>query len=1191
MSQDETRTEKKNNPMNNRFSNVPCALVATAFLATMLSPPTVSAETFFWKLPADQTGDFADPANWSTNAVDGPSCGRAPGVGDTLADGQDFRFDLGGKRHEIAVWHQSVWTPCNLAITNGTLVIKRSSVLHSGLLDIQSGATLVIDSGANFHPGMNDAGTRRIRVADGGRLVFQDADFRIYHMRLVIEEGGAVDANARSFHVTGSQKDSQLRNEGALSLPAGMPFSGDRWGGCFTLVNAATGHLSLGGPISEGGHRISVGVRIEGGEMDIRDGASVAFDVASAEFTEGSSTTVRLGDGATADFSAFSFGAGATVRLALAKTDGKARVLLDAVPDNLSVEDGIEVLRVEDLYRKAMTVPPPAGEATRILHRAPVPVREALRLPLAEGAIDENDRKRGFVRLNLEAQRGGAPWRIDPATNRVWLAVGEHRLPVRDKTAAASVAAGGPVSLVFDLPSEHEVQSPKSEVALLLDGGILASGKSVLATVSKGIARPVFHIEADRANRNYYIDASALGDDAKSITYTVPNPGAGFPGDADTIVAATPLFRHRFPEGIEGPFTVRARVETWTGGHFETNLVVSPNPEPLRRPAPNEDVLVGICVYGDAKQITAEIITNHLCNLLVQWSRDSNILPENLPPGTFEQAKRDGLRTMTIYGGQSQHARALAEAWGDAYLGNNIGEYAGYLYQWPETAKHIPQNHDVIQAKERFINDFIYRGPVARRGDYPFIFSTSGSPLATYELRGGIDYICNELFAVGSANLAYASSEARGAARMWKPEYWCSWLAEDWQTFGIPYLAQQKYDLLYAALLQQYVMGTSMTVLESGAQNPQATEYTDWGDGTERRKMTYDDIPSQNYRKTMKKFYDFVRENPRDKGTPDTSIAFALGNGDAFVGMTHDSFAVWGQHEQAATNSNWRCGLPEQTWNRVKQTFFPCPGEALRPYPNHWLAGSPYGQCDVVNIDGETRLSDLSRYKLLTMAGWNTMVPQSRRVLEKYAEEGGLLVICVPHFSTRRDREYRAYTPEDLMPLLGGARVTGAPVEITGEIEFASDALGEEGRTFWQRTGKEPRTATLRLAPLELPKGATVLATIGGKPLVVRLPVGKGFVVLMAGWDYPGNKGALSDLYAAFTADLAAAVPQRVTILPLGDHGATDDRRYVCYAAYGKTAYVLNLDCIGSRTVLVRLPDGKDKVLELAPLELRILPL
>lgn len=56
------------------------------------------------------------------------------------------------------------------------------------------------------------------------------------------------------------------------------------------------------------------------------------------------------------------------------------------------------------------------------------------------------------------------------------------------------------------------------------------------------------------------------------------------------------------------------------------------------------------------------------------------------------------------------------------------------------------------------------------------------------------------------------------------------------------------------------------------------------------------------------------------------AAALLIGNYDGYVGMTHDIFAVYGQHHLAATNANWKVGAPEFTWEAVMEAFFPRPG-------------------------------------------------------------------------------------------------------------------------------------------------------------------------------------------------------------------------------------------------------------------------
>ena len=72
---------------------------------------------------------------------------------------------------------------------------------------------------------------------------------------------------------------------------------------------------------------------------------------------------------------------------------------------------------------------------------------------------------------------------------------------------------------------------------------------------------------------------------------------------------------------------------------------------------------------------------------------------------------------------------------------------------------------------------------------------------------------------------------------------------------------------------------------------------------------------------------------------------------------------------------------------------------------------------------------------------------------------------------------------------------------------------------------------------------------------------------------------------------LADEVPQRVTLVPTDPDPAKDGRRFLFYAAYPDTAYVMNLDCAEPRAATVRLPGGRTESFTLAPLEIRAFPL
>ncbi|MCL2709725.1 MAG: hypothetical protein FWE95_02495, partial [Planctomycetaceae bacterium] len=445
----------------------------------------------------------------------------------------------------------------------------------------------------------------------------------------------------------------------------------------------------------------------------------------------------------------------------------------------------------------------------------------------------------------------------------------------------------------------------------------------------------------------------------------------------------------------------------------------------------------------------------------------------------FREAKYDllgamadrGQSFMTIYRGDLPDVLArYREIMQGRFLENNIGEYASYLYQGAREASacKVPIDYtDLRMARDRFVNQYI--GPArGNHANHQFIFSTSGSALAHYELAGGIDFMCSELYAIGAMNVAYATAEMRGAARRWQPEYWGGWLAHEWQTTAVPYTVPQKYDMLKVGLSLQYLMGTSVIVLESGGDYTQAGKYTrteadsEWGGNPTGKNYNYFGHGAVEYRRTMKEFYDFVRENPRPEGSPETKIALLLGNCDGWVGLYSEGFAIWAQHETAQNNPLWRYGDPERTWQSAMNVFFPTPADAIAPYNNNWIGGSPFGQVDVVGVDEELWLGELSRYDFVAFVGWNSMVPELLPVLDDYVNNGGTLLLAVPHLSTRFDREYNDYTVADLInegnfsPLIDvqvkGRKPAGANWQ--EGVSFADVQYGADVQEFIKAAGR-----------------------------------------------------------------------------------------------------------------------------------------
>jgi len=605
-------------------------------------------------------------------------------------------------------------------------------------------------------------------------------------------------------------------------------------------------------------------------------------------------------------------------------------------------------------------------------------------------------------------------------------------------------------------------------------------------------------------------------------------------------------------------------------------------------PAGADEILVGVTGYGDSPE-RYELMTNGQCNLWVQWGNPKNLMPEHLGEW-YDWAKKNRIRVMTIYGRQNEsETKRLKEAWGELYLGNNIGEYAGFLYQDEKSYfKNWPKLSNLKEAHEWLVGNMLAAPKKAQlkrsvEGREPQLFSTSGSPLACYELDGGIDYICNEMYAVGCGNLAYATAEARGAVKRRGINWWSAWLAHEWQTCWprVPYAVPQKMDSLEVGLKEMWLMGTSMMVLESGSQSTQAHPYTpadEKMDPFNSPKQEYHGEAPKAYRRTIKKFYEWTKTHPRANGMPEVPAALALGNYDGYVGMTWNTFAIFGQHHLAATNANWRVGAPEFTWEAIMEEFYPRPTDALKPFANGWLGGSPHGQVDVVNIDDALKVEQLKDYKVLVFGGWNTMTGKIAETLREYVSQGGQVVLCTPQLSSRIDREYANYTASDIVQAVPGVKVKD--VFLSEDILMVKSSAPE----FLKAAYPAHLSAKLRVADVELGENVEIVATMGKKPYLVKANCGKGAFWMCLAWDYPAARREAEEFpsFRAFRLEfwktLCRGLVRESQPFLLGG----EDAKYINWSIYKDRIYLLNTDCVSPRKVKL---NGVE--LELAPKELK----
>ncbi len=805
--------------------------------------------------------------------------------------------------------------------------------------------------------------------------------------------------------------------------------------------------------------------------------------------------------------------------------------------------------------------------ADEVLFKEQVGLCSPISEPVPPDMISNKDVESGEITLYITAYNKTAGWTVHCDADSLYITDGENKSslePKREKGAhLGSIPSGTPRKLTFKLPPKAKERGVTLEIPRGLFGMIAAPEGPYVFEVWKGL-RPVITSYVDKANRGVIIDATSVGDEGVKFIYEVP--------DYFKRESGAPICFIRFADPPQ-PFKVKVSVETRKDGLVSTELAVAPRAETLGAPRASNDILSGICYYGGWKDEYDKFIAEDLGNLVVQWADKTPQHEERIP--YLERLAANHISFMSIYRQDSPEAIARYKAiFGPDYMQNNIGEYAGYLYQQQSSADAInmlTDQTDMRDARDRFFG-FIHRRVVSEHKRHDYMFSTSGSALADYELMGGIDFMCSELYAVGANNINYAIAEMRGAARKWKPEYWGAWQAEEWQTFGVPYESTQKYDMLKIGLYTNYMMGTNIIVLESGASATQAEKYTHkGGGGVGSPKQMYDDHAPTQYRKTMHDFRQFLKANPREEGTPETNIVLLRGNLDSWVGAFHNWFPAWAQHKTARTEPQWLYSDPERSWQAAMDVFTPIFADALKPYANYWIGGMPYGQTDVVGLDEFIRPDDLKRYKLAVLPGWNTMIPELMKALRGYVEQGGTLVIGLPQFSTRRDRKFK---PCEVSDLIDGGNLSGLiDAKITGFVEVSgipgTAGLGRIKSKFFTKE---------QLAAAELGDGVEVLATVGGKPYVVSQQRGKGRVILILGKEYPG-KESTARFYKNMLSKLAGELKQSVTIAPLD---STQDIRAISYAVYPGKVYFLNTDCVaeqGFKAVI----DGQEKEFRLRP--------
>ena len=107
------------------------------------------------------------------------------------------------------------------------------------------------------------------------------------------------------------------------------------------------------------------------------------------------------------------------------------------------------------------------------------------------------------------------------------------------------------------------------------------------------------------------------------------------------------------------------------------------------------------------------------------------------------------------------------------------------------------------------------------------------------------------------------------------------------------------------------------------------------------------------------------------------------------------------------------------------------------------------------------------------------------------------------------------------------------------------------------------------------------IATVGSCPLLVRQPIGKGDITVMLSWEYPG-KESLAASYKTILGWLANQHAGKVRVFGMNEQDKTP--QYISYAVWPEAIYLLNTDCMRSRTFFLE-RSGRRVKMTLQPME------
>jgi hypothetical protein len=384
---------------------------------------------------------------------------------------------------------------------------------------------------------------------------------------------------------------------------------------------------------------------------------------------------------------------------------------------------------------------------------------------------------------------------------------------------------------------------------------------------------------------------------------------------------------------------------------------------------------------------------------------------------------------------------------------------------------------DMEQAAQNFVNNVSYINDISKR-------HTGPSVLFKYFYMAGAQWL--------GAELMYGPHEViisalRGASKAYRKDSFGGHLAVQWST--TPHDTEERYRRYSLALYLCYMHGVDQINTEEGLWRLEE-RYADF----ERFSK-----PCIKHREVQQNFFKFIQTHSR-RGKMHVPMAFIHGQ--------HDGWRCFGRgNAWNIKGEEWRANTSEESWDLLK-VFYPrsvlnaiyrhqCPNE-----PQGYYTGTPYGTVDIVPIEADNQI--LQDYRILSFLGWNTAEDWQVEKLIGFVENGGTLLLGLPHILKCKKRS-DAYgeNPELLnsskINRLLGAKILGYKNSITKDEE------------------------SIKIGTMELAGAKVLVESLEGQPIVLENSLGKGKVLFVNIKEYPAHR-LVRKLYESLLENLGKTV-------------------------------------------------------------------